>query len=213
MKPEKNGIIITSYVEKDFPMKEQTTADDFIICADGGWDIALKHGLSPDVVIGDLDSVTTPIPSHINVIPFDPVKDFTDLQLAIDTALEAGITHLRIFGGIGGRLDHTIANMQLLEKYRHDFAHLSLEDGANYARMLPEGRENVSTLEPRDGWYFSIFSLSKQCRGVTIKNAAYELEDYTLTRQFPLGVSNEFTKENAAISYDSGALLFVMSRK
>ena len=142
----------------------------------------------------------------LSVLPW-PEEEDRELRFLQDEVGGLFLQHIRYLCLEGTK------NMQLLEKYRHDFAHLSLEDGANYARMLPEGKENVSTLEPRDGWYFSIFSLSKQCRGVTIKNAAYELEDYTLTRQFPLGVSNEFTKENAAISYDSGALLFVMSRK
>ena len=210
---KKSAVILTSYIENDFPMEEQIRPDDLLICADGGWDIALEHGLSPDVIIGDLDSVTTELPQDIQIIPFDPVKDFTDLQLALDHAKDQGAVSVKVWGGIGGRLDHTVANIQLLEKYSQVFCDLTIKDGANKAMIIPPGKEEGFTADAKEGWYFSLFSLSPKCEGVTIKGAKYEITDCTLTRDFPLGVSNEFAQEKAAISYDSGTLLFIMSKK
>lgn len=212
MTPKTNAVILTSYIEADLPMEEFVTGEELLICADGGWDIAVRHGLEPDVVIGDLDSVSAGIPDGVQVIPYDPVKDFTDLQLALDHALSSGAKHARIWGGIGGRLDQTVANLQLLERYSERFVSLILEDGANRAFILPKGAQPF-LLPPEKDWYFSVFSLSEECRGVTIRGARYELEGHTLTRDFPLGVSNEFTNEKAAVSYDSGTLLIVMSKK
>ena len=206
------AIIITSYLENDFNMKNAVTDGDYVICTDGGYDIALEEGITPNILIGDLDSINSKIPEHLPVLRFNPVKDYTDLQLSLDHAVSKGADTVEIWGGIGGRLDQTVANLQLLSRYSKEFSSLLLRDGANEAKVLSPDRETYIT--PREGWYFSLFSLSGESTGVTIRNAAYELEGSTLTSDFPLGVSNEFTKnKNAVISYESGTLLLILSRK
>ena len=206
------AIIITSYLENHFNMKNAVTDGDYVICTDGGYDIALEEGISPNILIGDLDSIKSKIPEHLPVLRFNPVKDYTDLQLSLDHAVSKGADTVEIWGGIGGRLDQTVANLQLLSRYSKEFSSLLLRDGANEAKVLSPNRETYIT--PREGWYFSLFSLSRESTGVIIRNAAYELEESTLTSDFPLGVSNEFTKnKNAVISYESGTLLLILSRK
>ena len=108
-----NIIIITSYVDAPFDMKQALTQmeDPYIICTDGGFDLAKQAGITPHLLLGDLDSIQSRIPKELPLKTFPPEKDYTDLELAIHTAIEKKASHVEIWGGIGGRLDHTVANL------------------------------------------------------------------------------------------------------
>lgn len=127
----KKAAIITSYMENEISIKEYLHPGDYIICTDGGYDIALSQDISPDLLLGDFDSIKSELPENIEIKRFEPEKDYTDLDLAMRTAVEAGVTELKIFGGIGGRLDHTVANIQLLYHYNKFFKKLIMLDGSN----------------------------------------------------------------------------------
>ncbi len=89
-------------------------ADDFIIAADGGWLACRKTGITPDLLLGDFDSLSTQ-PDFPNILRVPVEKDDTDTMLAVKTGLERGETEFHIYGGMGGRrTDHTIANFQAL---------------------------------------------------------------------------------------------------
>ena len=109
-----NIIIITSYVDAPFDMKQALTQmeDPYIICTDGGFDLAKQAGITPHLLLGDLDSIQSRIPKELPLKTFPPEKDYTDLELAIHTAIEKKASHVEIWGGIGGRLDHTVANLK-----------------------------------------------------------------------------------------------------
>ena len=108
--PTENIIIITSYVDAPFDMKQALTQmeDPYIICTDGGFDLAKQAGITPHLLLGDLDSIQSRIPKELPLKTFPPEKDYTDLELAIHTAIEKKASHVEIWGGIGGRLDHTV---------------------------------------------------------------------------------------------------------
>ena len=128
-----NIIIITSYVDAPFDMKQALTQmeDPYIICTDGGFDLAKQAGITPHLLLGDLDSIQSRIPKELPLKTFPPEKDYTDLELAIHTAIEKKASHVEIWGGIGGRLDHTVANLQLLSCYAEQFRSISMHDGQN----------------------------------------------------------------------------------
>lgn len=212
MATTKRTIILTSYMDFPMDLRDEYKTDDLLICTDGGYDIALEYGLKPAILMGDFDSITTDIPNDIPIIRFDPVKDYTDLQLALDKALEISSQNVEIWGGLGGRFDQTIANIQLLMKYTDKFHSLSIRDGANKAFILPCKPDFTHVIPAMDNWYLSIFSMSEICENVSIHGTKYELDGYTLKRSFPLGVSNEFQSKNATISYDSGIMLVVLSK-
>lgn len=204
-------IIITSYVDKDFDMISRIHQNDFIICTDGGYNIALSHHIKPDLVLGDFDSIKTMVPSDIPIQRFNPEKDFTDLELAIKTAMEKNSFDVEIWGGMGGRFDHTIANVQLLSHYSPNFDSLIMMDGDNKCFVLIGPLSNFF-IPQEENSYLSLFSLSEKCMGVTIENVKYPLHHHTLTRTCPLGVSNEITKKNAVLSMENGTMLIIISR-
>ena len=206
------AVIITSHVEGHPDMGALIGDGDFVICADGGYDIALSHGIRPDLLLGDFDSTQLPLPDDIRIVRFSPEKDYTDLDLAIRTAAEEGFSQLTIIGGIGGRLDHTVANLQLLYRYHDSFDSLVMADGLDRCFILDSKKRGSAVLRGEPGRYLSVFSLSENSYGVTISGAKYELSGHTLTRDFPLGVSNEFNeKQDAVITVDDGILLIVIS--
>ena len=209
-----NLVIITSYIDTNLSLSQLVNAADFIICLDGGWDIAAKESITPDLILGDMDSLTGILPENVPVERFNPEKDFTDLELALKRAVKLDAKNVRIIGGIGGRLDHTIANIQLLSQYTNCFDSLTMEDGRNKCFVLNEEQNTGITLPAESGSYFSVFSLSEECTGLNIINAKYPLNNFTLPRTRSLCVSNEFVnKKDAVISIENGTLLVVISKK
>ena len=93
-------------------------AEGFVIAADKGLDYALEAGISPEIVAGDFDSAKSAVPSGAEIIKFPPEKDYSDAELAAKIALERGFDELRLLCALGGRLDHTIANIQLIYRLK-----------------------------------------------------------------------------------------------
>lgn len=210
----KKIIIITSYIEYEFDLKSIIKKDDFVICTDGGMDIAMRQRIIPGLLMGDMDSISSELPRDIPVEKFNPEKDYTDLELALQKAVSLGAREVVILGGMGGRLDHTMAAIQLLSRYTGCFSSLVMKDGRNMCFVLYGKKNLLHTIEYQADSYLSLFSLSEECRGLTISNVKYPLEGHTLFRTFPLGVSNEFSeRKDALLSFDEGTLLVVISGK
>ncbi len=209
-----NIVIITSYLDTNMSLLPITDQADFIICLDGGWDIASEENILPDLIMGDMDSLIGKLPENVPIEQFKPEKDYTDLELALKKSIDLNGRNITIVGGIGGRLDHTIANIQLLSQYTDDFDSLTMLDGSNKCFVMNKEQKNSMILKAETDSYFSVFSLSEKCEGLTIINAKYPLTDYTLPRTGSLCVSNEFINErDAIISVENGTLLVVISKK
>ena len=206
------AVIITSYIENEINIKEYLHPEDYVICTDGGYDIALSQNISPDILLGDFDSIKCELPENIEIKSFQPEKDYTDLDLAMRTAVESGFSELEIFGGIGGRLDHTVSNLQLIYHYNDFFEKLIMLDGMNKCFILDSKKLSNFVIPREKNSYLSVFSLSEESVGVSISGAKYPLQNHTLTRNFPLGVSNEFKQKNTVISIKDGILLIVISK-
>ncbi len=182
---------------------------DFIICADGGYRYRELLGRECNCVVGDFDSFGS-VPETENKIVAPCEKDETDMMLAVDTGYAKGYRDFILFGALGGdRSDHSVANIQLL--------HYIASKGArgtiirNDEIFTAFKNDTLIFDEIRKG-YISVFSLSDESRGVSLKNLKYTLENATLNAFNPVGVSNEFIGEKAEIGVKDGVLLAVYKK-
>ena len=178
-------------------------ADDFIIAADGGWLACRKTGITPDLLLGDFDSLSTQ-PDFPNILRVPVEKDDTDTMLAVKTGLERGETEFHIYGGMGGRrTDHTIANFQaLLYLARRGAQGWLYGQGERYTAVCG----GTVTFPARDRGILSVFCLGVDARDVSIQGGQYPLHHAVLTAEFPLGVSNHVLVPEATIRVRRGAL-------
>ena len=174
---------------------------DLVIAVDGGY--AQLGSIHPDLVVGDFDSLGY-VPENETVVRHPVEKDDTDTMLAARIGLERGYRAFVLLGGIGGRLDHTLANIQTLAFLR--------ENGAR-AALLGEG-ETITFLQNESlrfraglSGIVSVFSFGREAVGVYERGLAYALDDATLTDTNPLGVSNAFTGAPAEVSVREGRLV------
>ena len=184
---------------------------DLIIAADSGLNNAKTLDLAVNAVVGDYDSLghTPEVDAGVEVITVPTEKDVTDTQLAVELALARGSTEIIIIGGLGGRLDHTLSNLAILEDLADKRVRAVIEDGQNRARLL----RNDSTILPRSGYtYVSLLALDPLCKGVEIEGVKYPLKGAKLERKFQYAVSNEITGNCCFISVRKGSLLIVESR-
>ena len=182
--------------------------DDFIIAADGGLKHTEKLGLIPNAVIGDFDSLGY-TPEDATVFPVE--KDDTDSMLAIRKALSLGYKDILLYGALDGpRLDHTLANLQALQ-FLADSGGVGYLVGEKYiATVLKNG---TLTFPKEAAGILSVFCMGQDSEGVTLTGLKYELAEATLSAGFPLGVSNHFIGEKAAISVGNGSLLLLYDRE
>lgn len=183
--------------------------DDLLIAVDGGLGACLAQGKKPHLLVGDLDSLICEVPANLPVIRFPIQKDETDTYLAYLEGVKRGYSNFEIFGGLGGRADHTIANLQLLYRIAGEGRRAALV--GSDAKMLAFADASV-TLQTRPGQSLGVFALSPVCEGVSIAGAAYALENGTLKNDFPLGVSNTALGETVEVAVKNGVLLCVLSR-
>ncbi len=181
-------------------------ADDLIICADGGYKYKSLLGRDCDMVVGDFDSLGS-IPETENKIVAPTEKDETDMMLAVNLGLEKGYREFVLFGALGGeRSDHSVANIQLLHYITSKGARGTIYHGDE---VFIAFKNDSLTLGADLKGYISVFSLTDESRGVTIKNLKYTLDSATLYSYMPIGVSNEFIDLESEIEVGDGVLLVV----
>ena len=176
---------------------------DYIIAADGGYRHCQEAGITSDLLLGDFDSLDD-LPAETSVKRFPVDKDDTDSMLAIKLGLEKGYRTFHLYGGTGGRMDHTLANLQGLAYLAERGAKGYLYDQSFVFTAL--WNDSID-LPARDNGVFSVFALGEPARGVTIRGGRYPLENGTLSPYFPLGVSNHFEGRPVHISAEQGCLL------
>ena len=180
--------------------------DDLIIAADGGYEHCLKNNISPHLTVGDFDSLENVKPDG-EIVYHPPIKNDTDMKLAVEEGIKAGYNKFVIFGGTGGRTDHFIANLSLI-------VDLSKQ---NKKAVLCSNDEVFTAItndklifDKKRAGYVSVFSADTKSIGVNLKNLKYQLENATLTNDYALGVSNEFIGKQAEISVADGTLLITL---
>lgn len=178
--------------------------DSFVICADGGMKHMEPLGLAPHLWMGDEDSLAQALPEAVPRLPLSPDKNYTDSYHSVEEAISRGYRRFLLTGMLGGRLDHTIANLQLLAHAVSLGGDALLTDGLVEARALIG--EGELMMLPRENCYFSLLSLDF-CRKVTIFGGRYPLDDYDLASDDPRAVSNEFCGKTVRIVQQSGRLI------
>ena len=185
-------------------------SDDRVICADRGIVHAQKLKIVPNLIIGDFDFYKSQLPENVEILRSVPEKDDTDTMLAVKTAISRGAKKIRIYGALGGRFDHTFANIQTLKFASENGCWAEIADEGNRIMLREKG---VHQFRKMDGWYFSIFSYSEELNIKSLRGVKYPLENYLMKNSFPIGVSNEFEADSAELSIDSGTSLIIFSRE
>ena len=181
---------------------------DLVIAADGGLRHTQMLGITPDVVLGDFDSLGY-APAGANVFPVE--KDDTDAMLAVRRGLALGCREFLLYGSLDGpRLDHTVANFQTLQFLCDHGAFGVLCGIGTMAAVVKNG--SLSFPAGGEG-HLSVFCMGPDAHGVTLRGLHYPLEGRSLTAGFPLGVSNHFTGEPARITVEDGSLLVIWEGK
>lgn len=184
-------------------------SDDYIICADGGYSYKDLLGRECDCVVGDFDSFGS-VPETENKIVAPCEKDETDMMLAVDTGYARGYREFVLLGALGGmRSDHSVANIQLLHYIASKGGRATIIHGDE---VFTAFKNEVLFLNENLKGYISVFSLSDESRGVTLKNLKYTLDNAKLNSFNPVGVSNEFIGKKAVISVEDGCLLVVYKK-
>lgn len=178
---------------------------DLVIAADGGY--AHMGAIKPDLVVGDFDSLGY-VPADEKVVRHPAEKDDTDTMLAARIGIERGYRAFVLLGGVGGRLDHTLANIQTLAFLRENGARAALIGDGETITMLQD--ESLRFRAGLSG-IISVFSYGAVAYGVYERGLAYALTDATLTDTNPLGVSNAFTGEPAEVSVREGRLVVLFA--
>ena len=182
---------------------DQVGDADLILAADKGFKYAKEAGILPDYVIGDFDSTTRP--DFKNIIALNPIKDFTDTVAAIDFAIDKGCKDIIIYGGLGGRESHTISNIKSMFFYKKKGIDIRLKAAGKEIFIIDK---DFSYDYGDKDFYVSIFSLTERSI-LDIRGLFYELDDYTMTNDDALGVSNETKGCDFKIKVKEGSLLVV----
>ena len=205
-----NCVIISGSPECDVRLiREQALSCDLLICADRGYSHAKRAGVVPDIVIGDFDSCGDEICGGIETVKLNTDKDFTDTLVCAGKALESGCKDITILSSTGGRLDHTLANFYLLSYINSRGGRGVLLSARERIELLPKGKYWFDDLK---GLTFSLFPFGCESAVLSVKGARYELDNYTLKSEVPIGVSNVFSSEQCEINVSSGAVIIIINQ-
>lgn len=184
-------------------------SDAYLIAADSGFSLLKRAGSIPDLVLGDFDSLTEDKPVGCEILTAAAEKDDTDTMLAVKTALARGFSDIVIVGSIGGRFDHTVANIQTLAYILDNGGKGKLIGENDTVELLGVGEYRFPKNE---SMYFSVLSYSEEAV-VTTSGTKYDLNSYRLTNNFPLGVSNEILSSECVLKIEKGKILVIFSKK
>jgi len=208
------GVIICGgKIENYTYVKKYIQDADIIICADSG----LRHckflQVSPDILLGDFDSVSSEDlkafeSAGINVLRYPVEKDMTDSELAIEIAVQKGCNKVILLGALGTRLDHSISNVLLLKKLTDRGVEGILADEHNEVRLINSTIEIVR----EENTFITLLPIDGNAEGVTTEGLYYPLKDATLKTGSSWGVSNRFSAEKASVRLKKGYLLVVKAR-
>ena len=192
------------------------SGNDLIIAADGGLHHCRSLGITPDVVIGDMDSLAGDDIkglqiAGVEIIRYPAKKDQTDLELALKLAVDRGADEIVVFGAMGGRWDMSIANILLPAEQNLSNATIRIIDGRHEIMLLRAGKE--ITFHGGKGDILSLIPLGRDTLGITAIGLEYPLKDDMLKLGSSRGISNVFIENSATVFLKQGLLLCVHIQK
>lgn len=188
---------------------------DCIIAVDKGIEALHELNIKPSYIVGDFDSVNKDIVNiyrneNIPIQEHNPEKDYTDTELGIKLAISLKASKISVVGGIGTRLDHTLANIHILKHCLDNNIVCEMLDAHNKIYLI---NRNVQIEKNKAfGKYISIIPLTTEVSGITLKGFKYPLNDYTLAIGKSLGISNEIEDDYADIVLKEGILIVIESK-
>jgi thiamine pyrophosphokinase len=208
-------IVANGYVENGETAEQLLAPGDVIIAADGGALVAQQLGLQPQVVIGDLDSLPGGMRTQLQqrgcrFIDHPARKDETDTELAIQHALEMGAEEIVLLGAVGGRLDHTLANVLLLGMAALEGVTVRMVTGNTDVWLIRAGEDLEIHGQPGDT--VTLLPLGQDAAGITTTGLEWALDNDTLYFGPARGVSNLMTAETARVALREGLLLALRIR-
>ena len=187
-------------------LKENINNSDYIICADGGYDYAVEADLIPDLLIGDFDSIKA-IPENVAKITLPVEKDVTDAVAAFNEGVKQGFTSFVLFGGTGGRFEHTFANISLMANASKQNLSFEIIDEKHIFRAVTNSSIKI---ERKENQQISVFAYGNKATGVTENYFHYPLQNYTLDPfDGAFGTSNDIVEEFGKISVEDGTLIII----
>lgn len=201
----KRAVIVAAGSIDDYSFHRSLIKDDYIIAVDGGYDHLILMGVTPDVLIGDFDSIK--ILPDIKSVKYPKEKDFADSAIAVDTAIDLGYKDLLMLGFIGTRFDHTLANVYLLKHINERGAKGLIKNEKNEICIIDKEIE----INGEIGEKLSLIPLSDVVTGISTIGLYYPLSNADMHIGVSIGVSNVLTQKKAKISIKSGLLLCIKS--
>ena len=185
-----------------------------IIGVDRGALTLLQQEITPDIALGDFDSITQEeylllTNNCPKIMKLKPEKDETDTEVAITHLSSLGITDIDIYGGLGGRVDHTIANIRLVLKFIKKGISISLINETNQLKILTAG---AYEFKAKNYPYLSFFAIEENVMGLSLLGVKYPLVSYQLKQDDVRCISNEIIDKRFKISFHQGYLLMINSR-
>ena len=197
------GEIFPEYIE------ERPEGDDIVVCADSGYKNACAMGVKIDVLVGDFDSLGEVPDGDFELVRVPAEKDSTDTQLAVDVAIERGAKEIIIVGSTTGRVDHALSTLAILEFLFERKIGAYIVNGQNRIRFVRDS----GTIILRSAYkYFSVVTLDKVAKKVSIEGGKYPLVKKDIERGFQFAVSNEIVKNAALITVKKGSVYVIESR-
>ena len=186
---------------------------DYLVAADGGARHLASLGLRPDLLVGDLDSLTAQEVAGwgkqgVEILRFPPEKDETDLELALQITISRGYSDLTLLAALGGRIDQTLANIFLLGLPGLEKALVRLDDGRDELFLIHTRAE----VHGKAGEIVSLLPLGGPAHGVTTRGLRYPLREESLFPERTRGISNELLADQAEVSLREGVLLCIHTR-
>lgn len=203
-------LILTNGEYGDYSFCHQNQSYDYVICADRGICHARKLGITPDLIVGDFDSGSEEDLAYfenqgIAISRFKPEKDETDTEIAVQKAIEIGAREIDIYGGLGSRLDHSLANVHLLYQL--------LMVGIKGRLLNPNNQVSLGmnrcSITGKKGDLVSLIPFAGNVEGVTTTGLAYPLQNAAIPIGTSLGVSNYLLGEVAEVVIQKGILIVI----
>lgn len=193
------------YKDREF-YTEKLKNYSYIVCADGASNNIYAMEITPNLLVGDFDSIDSDIFSFyknkgVEILKFPPEKDYTDSQLALYELIERGYEEIHIYGSFGSRIDHTLGNIGLIyDGFEKNVSIILIDENTKIVGI----KEGLNIINYESDKIFSILAFFGNIEGISIKNAKYTLENFDFRCGLPRGISNEFLNKDVEITIKSG---------
>lgn len=203
-------ILSAAPIRDPFVLKGFLLPDDYVVAADGGWQLAMQMGCAPALLVADFDSLGVPaVADGVELITLPTEKDVTDTAEAMRLAYEKGYRSFLLLGCTGGRLDHQQAVLAVAADYARKGCEVTVADEQNEIHLLTPGSYIYPACPDEK---ISLFAFGGEVKGLFLDGLKYAVSDYTLSPYDPLCVSNEWVGEDACLSFKSGLLMLYFSK-